>query len=629
MSCIYGLFARKGNPDLRSILREQQDKLSTFAPDGDGQAVVGPFGLGHLLVHNTPDSLHDRQPYHAAPHDLYIVGDLRLDNREEIFQHLRLVPDPHVPDIQLALRLYQQEGKKFLERLLGDFALVIVDNVKQELIAARDPLGVKPFYYFLNKDWFAFASRIRGLWPVPGITLKMQESYVLEMLYSGYPHTKNETCYADIQRLEGGQAMIVSRDRVQTWRYWDLRYSGPIRYKREEDYIEHGRGLLDQAIAARCRTVFPLGSQLSGGLDSSGITLMANRQAKENQIPFVVLSNKLAEDLVGKEFPKRDERHYINQVIAAGTLDRVVFLDWKDKDVNFLIAQQAEINDGMGNMDYSIFSAVHGTAAASHGVRTLLSGYPGDELVTYPGYERIRELLGEFKIREAIHNLLSCNEYEGGRVKVVLRYFFRRFAPGVLTAYNWLRGNRLYGADSDNILADEFKATFRRLYDFHYNRIWKRNDRIEQSQLEINQNTFLPYRMEAERAGSWDHKVAYAYPFADVRLLDFFLNVPSEIKFKLGTTRYLYRKCMEGIVPQEVLYRRKSEVFFIIPTYFYLLKQGYPEILTMYNELLNSRYNKYINASWLKEKIEGIPEDKLSFDQTAKNALSLTKINFQ
>lgn len=187
----------------------------------------------------------------------------------------------------------------------------------------------------------------------------------------------------------------------------------------------------------------------------------------------------------------------------------------------------------------------------------------------------------------------------------------------------------MYGADSDNILADEFKASFRRLYDFHYNRIWKRNDRIEQSQLEINQNTFLPYRMEAERAGSWDHKVAYAYPFADVRLLDFFLNVPSEIKFKLGTTRYLYRKCMEGVVPQEVLYRRKSEVFFIVPTYFYLLKQGYPEILTMYNELLNSRYNKYINASWLKEKIEGIPEDKLSFDQTAKNALSLTKINFQ
>lgn len=629
MSCIYGLFARQQREELKFILDEQRGVLKTFEPDDEGYFVNERMAGGHLMVHNTPDSMHDHQPFRDTRAQLYIVGDLRLDNRSDLFHTLNLQPNSETPDIQLVLWMYQLVGEKCVKKLLGDFAFVIFDEGKNELFAARDPLGVKPLYYHLSARWFAFCSRLRGLWPVPGIKKTMQESYVLEMLFAGYPFTKNETCFAEIQRLEGGHAIKVSATGHRKWRYWELTYTGPIIYKQEADYIEHGRYLLNQVIADRCRTKYPLGAQLSGGLDSSGITLLAVKEAAKRNVPFSVYCNKLAEDLIGKAFPFRDERYYIEAVVKAGVIQQVEYLDWRDKNVEFLISQQVDINDGMGNMDYSIFSSVHSTAAAKNGVRTLFSGYPGDEVVTYPGYERIRTLFDDFKFAQGLQELTTCNEYEGSKLKIVLRYLLRRYVPWLLKGYNYIRGYRGVNQYTDNVLNQSYAKEFERLGGIHYNRIWRRTSRVEDGQLLLKENTYQPYRMEAERAGAWDHKVAYTYPFADVRLLDYWLNIPAEMKFKQGTTRYLYRKCMEGIIPPEVLYRRKSEVFFIIPTYFYLLKQGYPQILTMYNELLNSKYYKYINASRLKQMIAGIQQDKLSFDQTAKNALSLYKINFQ
>src|SRR5580692_8775923 len=140
--------------------------LSFYGPDGHGQWCGESVGLGHLMLHVTPESLEERQPasLRAAPH-LIITADARIDNRDELFDALGvpLAGRGQTPDSSLILLAFERWGEDCTKKLLGDFAFAIWNLRDRTLFCARDPFGCKPFFYYHGDGRFIFASDINGV----------------------------------------------------------------------------------------------------------------------------------------------------------------------------------------------------------------------------------------------------------------------------------------------------------------------------------------------------------------------------------------------------------------------------------------------------------------------------------
>ena len=161
MSGLYGMVRFDGAPVTQEMLAPMAFAMSCRGPDGHGQWCGDAAGLGHLMLHVTPESLHERQPagVRVAPH-LVITADARIDNRDELFDALSVpgLERDKTPDSSLILLAYERWGPDFVKRLLGDFAFAIWDSRERTLFCARDPFGIKPFVYHRDRERFIFAS---------------------------------------------------------------------------------------------------------------------------------------------------------------------------------------------------------------------------------------------------------------------------------------------------------------------------------------------------------------------------------------------------------------------------------------------------------------------------------------
>jgi asparagine synthase (glutamine-hydrolysing) len=270
MSGIAAIFNLDGHSVEKRLIVQMLDVIAHRGPDGREVWCDGPVALGHLMFHTTPESLKDRQPLRDETACLIVDG--RIDNAAELRPvleangfHLR-----SDTDAELILRSYQCWGELFVQKLIGDFALVIWDARTRTLLCARDALGIKPFYYYADGRIFICGSEIRALLASPEVPCQPNEGVVGEYLANRTP-TCEETIYRSIMRLRPGHILIVGPGRISNRRYFDLDFSKEVRFRNDEEYAEHFRDLFKEAVRCRLRGVGPVASELSGGLDSSSI----------------------------------------------------------------------------------------------------------------------------------------------------------------------------------------------------------------------------------------------------------------------------------------------------------------------------------------------------------------------
>ena len=178
MSAVVGIFYLDERPVAASELNEMLESLAHRGPDGSGAWREGATGLGHRMLWTTPESLHERLPLADQTGKLAITADARIDNRQELIHLLGVADRPAEPisDSQLILAAYEKWGEQCVERLLGDFAFAIWDGRRQSLFCARDPLGVKHFYYYYSPGRaFVFASELKALLRLPFVPRRLNE----------------------------------------------------------------------------------------------------------------------------------------------------------------------------------------------------------------------------------------------------------------------------------------------------------------------------------------------------------------------------------------------------------------------------------------------------------------------
>lgn len=267
MSGFGGVFNRDGRPIDRTVVAALLETIRYRGPDAQCEWTAGAIGLCHTLFRT--DALRNGcpQPSHFA--GLTLVGDVRLDAREDLINSLGgpgTLP-ANLSDADLVLRAFHASRDECTSRLKGDFSFAIWDAVEETLFCARDPFGVKPFFYVQTGGAFVFSNTMAFVCAYPGFDSRADESWIADDVLFGFSRDTGASVYANVRRIRPGTRLLVSKGRIAESSYWTLSVGPQLRYRRQAEYVEHFTEILCKAIKDR-QGSGPVALQLSGGLDS-------------------------------------------------------------------------------------------------------------------------------------------------------------------------------------------------------------------------------------------------------------------------------------------------------------------------------------------------------------------------
>lgn len=550
MSAITGMFLTDGKDVNYNLFKGMNNSLNHRGPDGSRIWVEGPVALGHQMLHTTPESIHEKLPFKDENSGMVITADARIDNREELSPLLKLENSKKVPDSHFILKSYQKWGDKCPEKLLGDFAFAIWDPGKEQLFCARDHMGVKPFYYYLSDESFLFASEIKSLLMNKEVEDSINEVMIADFLIPMFDD-RQITFYEKILRLAAAHHITINYNSQEIIKYWDLDPKNEIHLPSDQEYMEKFREIFTDAVKCRIRSAFPVGSFLSGGLDSSSIVCTARRLSLKTDHELKTFS------AIFDQVTECDERFYINAVLRDGNLEPHYV--HPDEYSPFLDEDKVLWHNDQPFFAPNLF--IHWliySKAKECNVRVILDGIDGDTTISH-GELCLTELLKKKHISELIReiNLLS-NKYS--RYKILKNAFLPLIPLKIREILQLILKANKNPLEIDSILNEDFKnrIKIKDRYDlslkskirnasnnreFHY---YILNRGILQLSLELADHTAAAFSMESRN------------PFYDKRLIEFCLALPSIQKLNKGWDRVILRRAMENILPKEVQWRRNK-----------------------------------------------------------------------
>ena len=554
MSGLVALYHPDGRPVEQPCLDKMTVALAHRGTDGSGLWRDGPVGLGHRMRWTTPESLHETLPLALPDKKLAITADARLDNRDELIAALD-VADRAIPDSALILLAYDRWGEACPEKLLGDFAFVLWDGRRGAIFCARDHIGVKPFFYYHKTGrLFACASEIKALLCLPDIPQRLNEARVGECL-GLLLDDKETTFYHEILRLPPGHRLTVDPKGARLDAYWALDPHRSLEGRSNDEYAQEFRWLFTEAVRARMRSAFPIGSMLSGGLDSSSVTCTARGiAAAQGKGPLHTFS------LVFDDVPSCDERGYIQAVVEQSGLTPHFVRGDKVSPLSDFEQVLGYEDEPFLPPNLFLVRALYETAS-KNGVQVLLDGVDGDSTV-FHGEGYLRELVRAGRILAVLRELRGIARHgrlpwrRACRVHVIsplipdwLRRAYRSFPGRRPHETTETRMRSLICPDFakrihliERVREDEARGRTRprTVREAHWHR--------------LNHGS-TPFGLEVIDHAASRFGIESRHPFFDRRLLEFCLALPADQKMFEGWTRIVLRRAMEGILPEAIRWR--------------------------------------------------------------------------
>jgi asparagine synthase (glutamine-hydrolysing) len=616
MSAIAGIFHLDDRPAGQDRLTLMATSVKHRGPDDGGIWCETSIGLANRSLWTTPESLTEKQPLVDRETGLVVTADARIDNRDELLEALRSDAwKSELPDSQLILLAYRKWGAGCAARLIGDFAFAVWDSRKHELFCARDPMGIRPFYYYRSSQLFAFASEVKALLCLPEIPRRLNESQIGDYLEGIYDDEEG-TFYRDIFRLPKAHSLTISRSGLGIRRYWSFDLAREVKLKSNEEYAEAFRDQFTEAVRCRLRSAYPVGSMLSGGLDSSSIACTARQLlAKKNGSPIHTFST-IFPGLTEEELSKIDERKYIDAVLAGGGFEP-----------HFIHADQlgplAELDQILWQEDEAVFAPnlyLHWAsyrAAQEAGVRVLLDGTDGDSTVSY-GFDLLAELArlgkwGSLLIECRALADKSPNAWCSTR-QVMWEYGFKPLVPeSAVQVWRRLRRHQISPGINGAINASFAQRIGLpdRVASLNLKERRRANNAKERHAGDLNCGLW-GYAMEIVNKAHASFSLDARYPFFDRRLMEFCVALPLTQKLDRGWNRMILRRALAGTLPEEVRWRSTKSNLGVN------FKRGMqrherrrvddvivknPKLIEEYIDLgnLNSRYERYLGQHALNE----------------------------
>ena len=464
-------------------------------------------------------------------------------------------------DTEVVLRAHGRWGTESLTRLRGMFAYALWDEQGQELVCARDRFGIKPFYYAVVGDVFYFASEAKALLPfLPAIETDLdglKDYLVFQFCLDG------KTLFKGVRELPGGHVLRVGRGPIEPTRYWEVYYD--LDWDHTSRYFEERvEALLAESVELHLRSDVPVAAYLSGGLDSSVVASLAGRQG--NPEPMKSFTGRFPED------ERYDESRYARALAQWRGLDH--------HEIDIGVGDFTEhIEDVIYHLDYptagpgSFPQFMVSREASRHG-KVIVGGQGGDEI--FGGYTRYLIAYFEQCIKAAIEgtmhdgnfivtyesiipNLVSLRNYrpllqefwrEGLFEELDARYFrLIDRAPTLKDEVNWEALGPYQPFDTFQTIFNGENVGQQSYFD---------------KMTHFDFKTLLPALLQVEDRVSMAHGLESRVPLLDHELIELAATVPSNVKFKNGTMKHLFKRATRSLVP-DVIAERKDKMGFPVP----------------------------------------------------------------
>ncbi|MGH7459479.1 MAG: asparagine synthetase B family protein [Longimicrobiales bacterium] len=370
---------RDGEPCHTAALRELTRVLSSRGPDGTNWVTRGPIGLGATLFRTTDQAAHESQPL-SFDGVVWIVGDVRLDDRANLLRQLRAAGRETCaddPDVNVVLHAWYAWGADCIMRLRGDFAFVVWDERHGELFAARDHFGVRPMYYAHNERVLCLSNTLGCLRRHQHVRNTLDESFIADFLLFGWAQTPTTTAFHEIRRLHSAHRLSFKHDALSVERYWNVpTFSEPLHFRDPREYAERFRDVMRLAVVDRLRAPV-VGFELSGGTDSTCVAATACDLRRRGATAAELRAWTVG---AGSLFPE-DEEPRIAALAAASLGLRHRTLNWCEY-LLFRERNGAVVTPGSEPSDLSLSAArVDSVNEIAAGGRVVLTGQGGDGIL--------------------------------------------------------------------------------------------------------------------------------------------------------------------------------------------------------------------------------------------------------
>jgi asparagine synthase (glutamine-hydrolysing) len=556
MSVICCVHRPDGKPVNAEALNRMIQVARPFGPDTEGRWLGRQVNLGYCGLWTLKESMGEHQPVSNNTGTVWVVCDARIDNAKQLREELARFQATQNLDTSAGLMLaaYEAWGTACAAKIIGDFAFVIWDSEHQRLFCARDALGVRPLFYSFDGQTFSCSTFIRQLLQVNGISTDLDEEFMADFLVRG-DCPSELTPYRGIKRLLGGWSIIIEDLVVKKEQYWDLDPKTTIRYSSDEEYGQHFKSVFREAVSARLRSCGPLAAELSGGLDSSSIVCMAQEIYRSGDAPnegFYALTHLF------EEASEANEREFSRAVIDKFDI-RVEYFSaeahWplQDHHQDSLYWDEPTLKGPVTPLLREVAGCL-----LRNKTRVLLSGIGGDQV-----------LLGDTRI--PLHLVESFQGFHWRRLgrelhawqQYLKRPMLQMFLENCIIPLRYPNSMLLPETRGLARVPDWIDPAFSRKYDLpRRTPLYGFLPRLYRSP--AAQKQYLTIKRTSAPLLQWymaDPQIEARYPYLDRRLVEFAMAIPMDQKLRIGETRSVLRRAMQGILPEKVRTRRRKAVF--------------------------------------------------------------------
>jgi asparagine synthase (glutamine-hydrolysing) len=546
MSVQFGIWNQDGGPVDSGHVDKARALLASYGPDSCRGYQRNNISVLYHAFHTTKESRQEIQPY-VTSSGAILVWDGRLDNRAGLLRQLHGEVTAASTDIEIVASAYEHWGNSCFAKLLGDWALSLCEPHNHSLLLAKDPIGTRHLYYRSDGNQVIWSTTLDPLVLLAEKTFALCEEYIAGW-FSFFP-SAHLTPYHGIHSVPPSSSVQLGGRKHTVRKYWDFDPAKRIRYGTDAEYEEHFRVLFGEAVRRRLRSESPVLAELSGGMDSTSIVCMADAIIARGEA----------------DTPRLDTLSYYNDA-EPNWNERPYFTKVEEKrgrtGCHIEVGAQQSFRFDLDNKQFMATPGCRGgpRTEASHqfaawmkseGSRVVLSGIGGDEVmggVPTPTPE-LADLLARAKFRMLAHQVKAWALIKRKPWLHLVFESMRGFFPPALVGVPknkrpapWLNADFVKRNRSALQGYETRRKLFGALPTFQDNRATLQ---LLQRQLSCDG---LPTDPPREKR----------YPYLDRDLLEFLYAVPREQLVRPGQRRSLMRRALVGIVPDEVLNRKRK-----------------------------------------------------------------------
>ena len=560
-----------------NVLQSMADAISHRGPDEEGHYIYKNIGFFHKRL-SIIDLATGQQPMEST--NFVIVFNGEIYNYIELREGLKR--KGHIfrttSDTEVILHMYEEYGHDCISHLNGMFSFLIYDKIREQVIAGRDHFGIKPLYFISNRDCLLFASEIKALLKHPQVNAEVNQQGLSDYLTFQFV-LGDCTMFNNVCKVPPGHYLVIDLHTLKynMVKYWTPSFSVDC-FHTEEYFIQELRRLIEDTVRIQLRSDVPLGTYLSGGLDSSLVTMIASKFLP-NQIS--TFSGAFHE---GPEF---DETEYIHEVVNACNAKAYEVYPTAKDFINLLPELIYYLDEPVAGP--GLFPQYMVSKLAAGNVKVVLGGQGGDEI--FGGYARYVIAYLEQAIKGTILETVEEGEHIVSLNSILPNLpYIKRYLPMLKTFWSsetfepmdkryFSLIDRMEG--SIEYYTPEFLETYYR--DDIFNR-YKYLFNNPNTHSYFNKMTHfdmfgsLPALLQVEDRMSMAVSIESRVPLLDRRIVDLIATIPPKMKFKGGEMKYILKRSVGHLVPKKII-DRKDKMGFPVPLHIWAKEEARDFIL--------------------------------------------------